>query len=93
MHNEHVNKKRGDGRVTTADLIGLGLRDKLDIMTGDWNQAGGYLEECCYHAVKFYEKKIIFQEVPFAGIFRAQFARSAPSSSTGASKASNTTCG
>ena len=24
-------------------------------MTGDWNQAGGYLEECVYYAVKYHE--------------------------------------
>ena len=35
----------------------LGLRDKVDIMTGDWNQSGGYLEACCFYAVQLYEER------------------------------------
>ena len=54
-HNDHANTRKVDGRVTVADLIGLALRDKLDILSGDWNQAGSYLKECCYHAVQCYE--------------------------------------
>ena len=38
-----------------AGFIGLALRDKADFVSGDFIQAGGYLEECVYHAVKFYE--------------------------------------
>ena len=56
-NNTHVNERRWDGRITVADLIGLGLRDKVDIMTGDWNQAGWYLEECTYWTVRYYEQK------------------------------------
>ena len=55
MNNEHANRRRKDCRVTLSDLIGLALRDRADIMAGDFNQAGGYLEECIYWAVKYYE--------------------------------------
>ena len=39
----HANTRRGDCRITCADLIGLGLREYADMITGDWNQAGSYL--------------------------------------------------
>ena len=55
MNNCHANKRREHARITFADLIGLALRDRADFVSGDFNQAGGYLEECVYHAVKFYE--------------------------------------
>ena len=56
LHNEHVNKRREHGRKTVADMIGLALRDEVDIVTGDWNQAGWYLEETTYWEVRLYEK-------------------------------------
>ena len=57
VNNDHANKRREDCRKTMADLTGLALRDKVDIMTGDFNQAGGYLEECVFHAVKYHERQ------------------------------------
>ena len=57
INNDHANKRRADCRKTCADLVGLALREQADIITGDWNQAGGYLEECVYHAVKYHEKQ------------------------------------
>ena len=52
IHNEHANKRREHGRKTVADMIGLALRDEVDIITGDWNQAGWYLEETTYWEVR-----------------------------------------
>ena len=43
-------------RRTIADLIGLMLRDKVDIATGDFNQAGYSLGECVKHAVAHYHQ-------------------------------------
>ena len=40
MHHHHANKRREHGRTTASDLLGLALRDKVDAITGDWNQAG-----------------------------------------------------
>ena len=58
LNNDHVNKRRQDGRTTVADLVGLALRDKVDIVTGDWNQAGWYLEESTYWSVRAYEQRL-----------------------------------
>ena len=44
-------------RISLADLIGLALRERADIMSGDFNQAGSYLEECVYWAVKYYAEE------------------------------------
>ena len=57
VNNKHANLRREDCRYTCGDLIMLALRDHQDIITGDWNQAGNYLEECCYHAVRTYESR------------------------------------
>ena len=51
MHHKHANERRQHGRYSAADVIGIALRDKVDAITGDWNQAGGYLEECVGEAV------------------------------------------
>ena len=48
VNNDYANNTRGDCRKTLADLTCLALRDKVDIQTGDFNQAGGYLEECVF---------------------------------------------
>ena len=56
LHNEHVNRRREHGRKTVADIIGLALRDQVDIVSGDWNQAGWYLEESTSWEVKLYEQ-------------------------------------
>ena len=50
-----------------ADLICLALRDETDIVTGDFNQAGGYLEEVVFNAVKYHEKRTTSQEEPSSG--------------------------
>ena len=47
VNNKHANLRREDCRYTCGDLIMLALRDRNDIITGDWGQAGNYLEECC----------------------------------------------
>ena len=47
VNNKHANLRREDCRYTCGDLITLALRDRQDFITGDWNQAGNYLEECC----------------------------------------------
>ena len=57
VNNKHANLRREDCRYTCGDLIMLALRDHQDITTGDWNQAGNYLEECCYHAVRTFESR------------------------------------
>ena len=57
VNNDHANKRRADCRTTCGGLIMLGLRDRVDIITGDFNQAGGYLEECCFYAVQLYEER------------------------------------
>ena len=36
----HARERNHDCRYTVADYISLGLRDGVDIFTGDWNQAG-----------------------------------------------------
>ena len=56
-NNEHANTRRGDCRRTVADVIGLALRDKVDIIAGDFNQAGGYLTECGHWAVRYPEEE------------------------------------
>ena len=48
VNNVRANRRRADCRRTIADLVGLCLRDKVDIMAGDFNQAGWYLDECVY---------------------------------------------
>ena len=65
VNNKHANLRRGDCRLTCADLITLALRDRKDFLTGDWNQAGNYLEECCYHAVRAFEAR---NNVPYGTI-------------------------
>ena len=40
-----------------ADLVCLALRDETDIITGDFNQAGGYLEEVVFNAVMHQERE------------------------------------
>ena len=40
-----------------ADLVCLALRDETDIITGDFNQTGGYLEEVVFNAVMYHEKE------------------------------------
>ena len=55
INHGHANKRREYCRLTCVDLITLCLRDQKDFITGDWNQAGGYLEECCFYAVRTYE--------------------------------------
>ena len=50
MNNEHANTRREHARITLADLLGLALRERADSVAGDFNQAGGYLEECIYWA-------------------------------------------
>ena len=62
MNNDYANKTRGDCRKLLADLLGLALRDEVDIITGDWNQAGDYLEECMFNAVKYHEKENEMEE-------------------------------
>ena len=65
VNNKHANLRRADCRLTCADLITLCLRDRKDFITGDWNQAGNYLEECCFHAVRTYEWR---NNVPYGTI-------------------------
>ena len=55
VDNKHADLRQEDCRYTCGDLITLGLRDRTDIITGNWNQASNYLEECCYYAVRTYE--------------------------------------
>ena len=57
VNNKHANIRRADCRRTLASLIALCLRDKVDIMAGDFNQAGWYLEECVYWAVRAYAQE------------------------------------
>ena len=45
-------KKRQVCRITVTERLGLAHRDHSYIITGNVNQAGGYLEECMAHAVK-----------------------------------------
>ena len=54
--NNHANTRRSHCRITVSDLFGLALRDRVDIISGDWNQSGHYLGERMYNAVKFYEQ-------------------------------------
>ena len=56
VNDQFANKKRDHCRILCADLIGLALREKADIITRDWNQAGGYIEECVCHAVVYHER-------------------------------------
>ena len=65
VNNKHANLRRGDCRYTCADLITLALRDRQDFITGDWNQAGKYLEECCDHAVRTFEAR---NNMPYGSI-------------------------
>ena len=55
MHHKHANDRRNHRRESAADVISIALRDKADAVTGDWNQAGGYLEEVVAEAVQLYE--------------------------------------
>ena len=57
LHHEHANKRREHGRETAADIITLALREKCDAVSGDWNQAGGYLEEVVGECVRLYERQ------------------------------------
>ena len=52
---KHAYLRQEECRFTCGDLITLGLRDHTDNITGNWNQASNYLEECCYYAVRTYE--------------------------------------
>ena len=56
VNNDYANKKRGDCRKMLADLICLALRDETEIVTGDFNQAGSYIEEIVFNAVMYHEK-------------------------------------
>ena len=46
IDHEHANERKEHCRTTVADFVGLALRDQADMMTGDFNQVGGDLEEC-----------------------------------------------
>ena len=61
-------------------------------MTGDFNQAGGYLEECTYHAVRFYEKERQMELGTVNGVFLVRLVRSALYSSIGLSMESIMKC-
>ena len=54
-NHDNANKRRHDCRQTVADLIGIALRDKVDIATRDFNQSGYYWGECVKHAIRIYE--------------------------------------
>ena len=56
LNNDHANKNRIDGRTTLANFFILMLRDQVDLVSGDWDQGGGYLGECVKHAVRFHER-------------------------------------
>ena len=64
VNNDYANKTQCDGRKMLTDLVGLALRDETDIITGDFNQAGGYLEEVVYNAVMYHEREMTCQAVP-----------------------------
>ena len=49
--NKHADKRKEDCRYNVADYIGLGLRDRVDIFTGDWNLAKEFLAECVGNTV------------------------------------------
>ena len=55
--NDHANQRKQDYLRTVANLIGLALYEKVDIITGDWDQAGGHLEECVHLAIQHHEKR------------------------------------
>ena len=57
VNNEHANRRRAYCRLSLADLFGLALRDRTDIVSGDFNQVGQYLEECVYWAVRCHEEE------------------------------------
>ena len=44
VNNKHAKSQR-DGRQTLADLVMLCLRDRVDCISGDFNQAYHYLGE------------------------------------------------
>ena len=56
VDHEYANKTKGDCRKRLADLVCLALRDEVDIITGDFSQAGGYLGEVVFHAVMYHER-------------------------------------
>ena len=61
----HVNnkfaKRQHDCRYVLVDYFGLGLRDRVDIFTGDFNQSAGFLAECVGNAVKLFESENHFR--------------------------------
>ena len=79
----HAYLRQEDCRFTVGDLITLALRDHIDIITGDWNQASEYLEECCFCAVRTYE---LHNNMPLGllpGMSQTPFVKTAQSSSIG----------
>ena len=56
LNNDHA-KKQQVGRQTLCDYFGLTLRDRVDVITGDWNEAYRYIGEALTHAVKLHERQ------------------------------------
>ena len=56
LNNDHAKKQQA-GRQTLCDYFCLMLRDHVDVITGDWNQAHNYIGEAFSHAAKLHERK------------------------------------
>ena len=56
MDHEHA-KEAEACRQTLADFLALMLRDEVDIVTGDFNQASKFLGEVMTNVVDFYEEQ------------------------------------
>ena len=58
VHLDHDHaKKRRDVRQTLADFLSLMMRDKVDIITGDFNQGAYVLGEVMTRVMAFYESE------------------------------------
>ena len=58
MHVDHDHaKKQEDCRQTLANFFLLMLRDKVDVVSGDFNQSYHFIGEVLTEVVKIYEKK------------------------------------
>ena len=53
----YANNTPGACRILLADLICLALRDEVDIITGDFDKSGSYLEEVVINAVMYHEEE------------------------------------
>ena len=56
LNNVHAKKQR-DVRQTLADFLFLMMRDKVDIITGDFNQGAYVLGEVMTRVVAFYQSE------------------------------------